>query len=394
MAHPARAPGRVTLRSVRPGFHTATVFWRQRNALPQVLILFVTSRCNARCDFCLYWDQINDPVPRSRELTVEEIDRVAAGYGPLHNLSLSGGEPFVRSDIAGICQPFIDHCDTKIIDIPSNFWFTDKMVASMEELAGRNPEVLIELQLSIDHLGAAHDESRKVKGLFERAQATMRALDPVRRAHPNLRVKANMVWLERNRDDLDRIAEGIAETFDIDRVHLAFPNQVLPPEGDPAVAAELEAFRTALLHLAETNPGPARDPYSIGIRAAREVQQRILAQAASGERPLGDVCEAGRWIAVIDEKGDVFPCEPLWQSVGNLRDHDYDMRAILTGEAYEAFRSERLCNGSCNCTWGVAASASIASRPRFAPELTARSVRVALRHRRQSVPTAAGGHGR
>jgi len=364
---------------VNPTLRTATVFWRQRRALPQTLILFVTSRCNARCDFCLYWDQINDPVPRSLELTPHEVTEIARRYGPLNNLSLSGGEPFVRSDLPELCQPFIDHCGTSVIDIPSNFWFTEKMVSGLERLAARNPEVLIEVQLSLDHIGTAHDVSRRVDGLYARIQTTLAALAPVRERCPNLRIKASLVWLERNRDDMAEITAEIGRSLDVDRVHVAYPNQLLPPEGDSGVATDVARFARTCDEAADHSPGSATDLYSAGIRAARSIQNRLLSQAATGQQPVGNYCEAGRWVLVINEKGEVFPCEPLWSSIGNVRDHEYDVHAVLDGPAYAEFRALNLGNGSCNCTWGVAVSASIASRARFGPELAGRAVRVALR---------------
>ncbi len=364
---------------VNPTLRTATVFWRQRHSLPQTLILFVTSRCNARCDFCLYWDQINDPVPRSQELTPGEVNEIARQYGPLNNLSLSGGEPFVRSDLPELCQPFIDHCGTSVIDIPSNFWFTEKMVDQLERLAGRNPEVLVEVQLSLDHVGPAHDLSRRVDGLYARVKATLDALAPVRERCPNLRIKASLVWLERNRDDMERITAEVGQTLDVDRIHVAYPNQIISPDGDPAVAADITRFDAACHRVAAHSPGAATDIYSASIRGSRFVQSRLLSQAASGQRPLGDFCQAGRWVLVINERGEVFPCEPLWESIGNVRDHNLDVGAVLEGPAYADFRKRRLGNGSCNCTWGVAISASIASRVRFAPELAGRAVQITLR---------------
>jgi len=65
----------------------------QKFRLPQSLIFFVTSRCNARCPFCLYYEQVSNPVAAKEELTVDEVNRIAAHYGTLHYLGISGGEP-------------------------------------------------------------------------------------------------------------------------------------------------------------------------------------------------------------------------------------------------------------------------------------------------------------
>ena len=89
----------MSLRRVPVVLRSSTLALRQRSTLPQTLVLFVTSRCNARCDFCLYKDSVDNPTRRSEELTLAEVRRIAEQYGPLHYLAMSGGEPFVRRDI-------------------------------------------------------------------------------------------------------------------------------------------------------------------------------------------------------------------------------------------------------------------------------------------------------
>ncbi len=80
---------------------------------------------------------------------------------------------------------------------------------------------------------------------------------------------------------------------------------------------------------------------------------------------------------VVDQKGDVFPCEPLWQAIGNVRDSEYDVGAILGGEAMDRFRREHLKAGGCNCTWGCAMHSHISTSPRYLPRLAAEATRIA-----------------
>src|ERR1044071_5625880 len=66
--------------------------FQQPHRLPQTFIFFVTSRCNARCQFCLYYEQITNPVAKREELTVAEVEEIARRYGRLHYLALSRSE--------------------------------------------------------------------------------------------------------------------------------------------------------------------------------------------------------------------------------------------------------------------------------------------------------------
>ena len=60
------------------------------NALqsPVNMTLYVTNYCNARCDHCFYWEELNTGKP---ELTLEEMKKIAATLKhPLRTLMLTG----------------------------------------------------------------------------------------------------------------------------------------------------------------------------------------------------------------------------------------------------------------------------------------------------------------
>ena len=63
------------------------------------IILYVTNRCNFRCDFCFYYAEI-DKGRKPTELTLNEIDKLTKSAGRLVQLSMTGGEPFLRKDFA------------------------------------------------------------------------------------------------------------------------------------------------------------------------------------------------------------------------------------------------------------------------------------------------------
>ncbi len=353
-----------------PALQSALLFRKQKKALPQTLIFFVTSRCNARCDFCLYYDQITNPVAKERELTIPEVEKIAQNYGNLHYLGLSGGEPFVRKDLEQICQAFIDHCSTQVIDIPSNFYYTDTMVETMEPLVRKNPNVIFELQMSIDQIGEAHNESRKVKDLYRKAIQSFRALSEIREEHSNLKLKISIVHLESNREHLDEIVSELSREVQYDRIQLTFPHSMVPEGEDLASEEELAEYTTAADHLTRraTSQNPA-DLHTVGILSVKSIYHRLLAEAVKKHRNVGSYCEAGRYIVVINEKGDVFPCEPLWNPIGNLRVHNYEMKTVLNGKAYSDFRDRFLGEGKCNCTWSCAMHSTISVTPKYLPQL-------------------------
>ena len=57
---------------------------------PSYCVIFITSRCNARCVFCFNWENVFEK-PKHAEITVEEFERLSHSMNPLFQLVLSGG---------------------------------------------------------------------------------------------------------------------------------------------------------------------------------------------------------------------------------------------------------------------------------------------------------------
>lgn len=351
---------------------SALVFLKQWNSLPQMLVFFVTSRCNARCDFCLYRSQVENPVKKESELKIKEIEQIAKNYGPLNYLTLAGGEPFIRKDIEPLCQTFIDNCKTSTINISSNFSYGDTMVETMESLVRKNPSVMFEMLMSIDDIGEKHDRSRKVKNLYKTAIESFKRMTEIKEKYNNLKLRIAIVYLERNRGNIENIVSGLCNNLDIDRINISFPQMVLPSnQPRQEIALQVENFSRIADKISKmtTSKQIHFDPYTIGMRSANMVYHRFLNDMIRNNGNLGSFCEAGRYIVVINEKGEVFPCEPLWYLVGNLREHNYDIKKILNGEKYKEFRIKYLGKDKCNCTWACAILSCITVRPRFLLEI-------------------------
>ncbi|MHC4357005.1 MAG: hypothetical protein ACYS0H_30265, partial [Planctomycetota bacterium] len=58
---------------------------------PPFVILFINSVCNMKCEHCFYWRELN----KQDDLTFEELVSLSEQLGPIENLNISGGEPFL-----------------------------------------------------------------------------------------------------------------------------------------------------------------------------------------------------------------------------------------------------------------------------------------------------------
>ena len=102
---------------------------------------------------------------------------------------------------------------------------------------------------------------------------------------------------------------------------------------------------------------------------------RRLIQRTLRERRYLTPCYAGRLNLVLTESGEVYPCEILTESLGNIREHAYDMRRILrsekAGTTVRAIRADR-----CHCTHECNFITNILFNPRWYPALAREYLRL------------------
>ena len=133
------------------------------------MFLFVTSRCNSLCRTCFYFDKLNS----LDDLTTPQIERISATAPPFRKLWLSGGEPFLREDLAEIVAMFVQSNGVRNINLPTNGLLPDKIFRTMDRMLELCPDVSIDLNFSLDGLANTHDSIRGVPNNFVRTLATI-----------------------------------------------------------------------------------------------------------------------------------------------------------------------------------------------------------------------------
>ena len=123
--------------------------------------IIVTYRCNARCNMCDVW---KFPSNASDEIKPEIIRKLP----DLFFANVTGGEPFVRQDLAEIISELKKKA--KRIVISTNGFFTDRII----ELCQKNPDLGI--RISIEGLEESNDKIRGIPEGYKRTQATLKKL--------------------------------------------------------------------------------------------------------------------------------------------------------------------------------------------------------------------------
>jgi hypothetical protein len=82
---------------------------------PSWCTYLVCYRCNARCGMCDSWR-----LKPGRELTVEQVALVFAKIGRLDVVRLTGGEPFLRTDMLEIAETILRVSRPSVIHVTTN----------------------------------------------------------------------------------------------------------------------------------------------------------------------------------------------------------------------------------------------------------------------------------
>lgn len=320
----------------------------------RTLIFFVTSRCNAKCRTCFYWQELN----RRGDLTFEEIDTLSRTMPRFRELWLSGGEPMMRPRLAEIVRMFYERNGVRTLNLPSNGLFRDRLARLLEFATAALPGLRVNVNLALDGFAETHDRIRGVPGNFARALETLEALYPIRDRNPEIRLHVNSVITAENIGELERLGWWLIEHARLDGQYF----QVI--RGDPLDPA-LKAVDSAALREFYRRVKPIHEHYGRvlarrhggGVEGwverlyyTRTLYFYYTVQHANLERstrwPMP--CTAGDSILVIDYNGDVRSCE-LRGRVANLREVGCDFRRILPSEALRR-ETAQIVRDQCWCT--------------------------------------------
>jgi len=327
--------------------HAGSIF---RKTKPIHLTFFVTRRCNSNCPYCFYLRTGTQPEKEAAELSLDEIGRISSSIGDLLWLAFSGGEIFLRSDLAEISRTFYKNNRPAIMLFPTNGLLPDLIHNKMEEILASCPESIVAVKLSLDGIGADHDSVRRTPGSFEKTMQTYNLLGGLLDKYPNFELGVNTVFSSANQDRMDEIIRFVGGLKKI-RTHT-----ISLVRGDLSDAGFKEVdFGKYLSSIQKLESGLKSKEAAVyrfrgaGIKAAQDILQRRLIHRTMLEQKRLIPCYAGRLNLVLTENGEVYPCEILQRSFGNIRDHGYDIMKVAGSESAKEILAS-IKNRECFCT--------------------------------------------
>ena len=312
-----------------------------RPSAPLKLNFCLTYWCQYKCKTCNIWQR-----KPTDELTTDEILAFVRENPNVTWADLTGGEIFLRPDIDQIFDAVVSGWRRlAILHFPTNGFLTDRIVKSVERVAGRGPGRLI-ITVSLDGDQQTNDEIRGIKGGFARQIETFKALRRIPHVEVVLGVTLSAFNAGRFADTFAACARE-CPGLTIDDMHLNVAqvsshyygntgvNQMAPTRAQ--VEEELATYRRL-----RGRP-----------RAAKHLLERAFLRyldeyLRTGRTPMP--CHALRASCFIDPWGVVYPCISYSKPVGRLR--ETGMRLAPIWDERETVEMQRdIWDGQCPQCW-------------------------------------------
>ncbi len=318
--------------------------------MPFNITVSVTYHCNSRCKTCNVWKK------RVKEFSLDEFDLTFKNIGNQpYWLTISGGEPFLRKDIVDICKSVYDNCKPGIINIPTNGILYDIIPGKVQEIIDVCPDTQIIINLSLDGIEEKHNEIRCVEKNYEKAIKTYDALCQIKEnvKTNNFELGIHTVISQFNVHQIPDIYKRLKELKPDSYITEIAEERVELDTIGTGITPNLEDYSKAIDFLVcELNTQEFSGMSK--ITQSFRLQYYDMVKRTFKEKRQILPCYAGFASAQIAPNGDIWTCCVRADSIGNLRDHDYDLKKIWLSDKAEKMRKS-IKNKECWCPLANAA---------------------------------------
>ena len=261
--------------------------------------VIVTYRCNARCTMC---NRYKAPSKPEEEISIETIKKLPKMYFT----NITGGEPFIREDLADIVRELYKKSDRIVIS--TNGFFTDRIIKLCEEFPN------VGIRISIEGLEETNNKIRGLNDGFNKGYSTLKKL--VEMKHPD--VGFGMTVQDTNAKDLVALYD-LSNELNMEFATASLHNSFYFVEAKNIikdrmmVAKEFEKLINKLLE-SKSPKKWFRAYFNHGLINYIFGQKRLLP------------CDMAFDTFFIDPYGDVMPCNGTKEKevMGNLNEQSWD----------------------------------------------------------------------
>ena len=283
--------------------------------------IIVTYRCNARCTMC---NRYKAPSRQDEEISLETIKKLP----PMYFTNITGGEPFIRTDLKDIVRELYKKSDRIVIS--TNGFFTDRIIDLCKEFPN------VGIRISIEGLEQTNNEIRGLPDGFNRGYKTLKTL--VEMKHPD--VGFGMTVQDKNAQDLVPLY-NISNDLNMEFATASLHNSFYFVEAKNIIKDRMvvaKQFEDLINELLKSNSPKKwfRAYFNHGLINYIFSQKRLLP------------CNMAFDTFFIDPYGDVMPCNGTKDKevMGNLNIQEWD-ELWNSAQAMEVRRKVKNCGRNC-----------------------------------------------
>jgi glycosyltransferase involved in cell wall biosynthesis/MoaA/NifB/PqqE/SkfB family radical SAM enzyme len=312
------------------------------------IILFVTKKCNASCEFCFNKDQT---VTTENEFSLAEIIKITKHMRYLPWLTISGGEPFLRKDLSCICTAFYNNCKTSKITIVTNGSLPETTEETVEKILLDSPGIYLSVAVAFDHIGENHDTIKGLPGCFKKAEETIKKLSHIKYRFPKrISIGINTILNNENSGKITEITDYLCNNMSYD-YHVFNPLRIAPKAPPDAGVISNEKYDKLLK---TTNKKLSkRTKFSLKSRLEQAFLEECCDRTLNVHNESYRPCKSINKFLVINNDGNIFPCELLQNSLGNVRENNYKIKTIRKSK-YAKNMQKDINRTKCYCQWPCA----------------------------------------
>jgi MoaA/NifB/PqqE/SkfB family radical SAM enzyme len=313
---------------------------------PITLTFSVTAACQSLCKTCQIGKLYRENPDRAKDdLSLEEIEKIFKSIGHIYFFNVSGGEPFLRTDLPEIIQLAITHLSPRIVHIPTNAIATRKIEKSVNKILSimdrQAPNVPLTVKPSIDGIGSIHDEIRGVSGNFKKLRQTIEMLKEIEKKHSRFHLELGTVVSNFNINHLSEI-EDFVHSLGVESYRNEIAEQReeffnigddITPGGD-VYEQLMKRFKEKIKKNIHKKKKLARITESL-----RLVYYDLVGDIMKQETQVIP-CYGGISNVHLNYNGELWPCCVLGykKPMGNLRDSGYDFKSVWRSEQAQQVR--------------------------------------------------------
>ncbi|MBW1704733.1 MAG: radical SAM protein [Deltaproteobacteria bacterium] len=165
--------------------------WRGLPGKPQAISLEITHNCIAKCIMCNIWKIPSEVSDLSMEDWIGFLSSDL--FSDLRELDITGGEPFIRSDLldlfSGVCELKQTNLrGLRSIAVTTNGFLTGRVLEYVEKALPwlRDKDIDLVMVCAMDAIGEIHEKIRNYPDAWSKVNETIQGLKRLREAFSNL----------------------------------------------------------------------------------------------------------------------------------------------------------------------------------------------------------------